>query len=166
MILTIDQLEASIQDSYYFQNGTTAWHSVIWQNVEVVPAGAVFDAANSNPTVKCLIYDFIISATDLFNLPLMGASVSVTLPNNVTIGALTGIDGYAVFTMIPQGRFAATVSYSGQITTATGDIAIAAANPASVQIPFSIPVIMSILVPAILACLVIIMVGRRKVIAT
>jgi hypothetical protein len=152
-------------DLYYVQNGTIAWYSIIWQNIEVVPAGAFFAVANSNPTAKCLIYDFTIRVTDLFNLPVSGASVSVTLPNNTTMDASTGMDGYTAFTMIPQGRFTATISYLGQITTITGDVAIAAARPARAQIPFSILVILSMFALAILACLVIIKIQRRRVAA-
>jgi hypothetical protein len=154
--------QSGLYSVYYIQNGTTAWHSVIWQKTEVVPVGAVFDAADGDPIVNCLIYGFTIRVTDLFNLPVLGASVSVTLPYNTTMYASTGIDGYAVFRMIPQGKFTATISYLGQTVTLDGDVATAAAYQTRAQITFSMLVISSLLVPAILTCLVIIFVKRRS----
>lgn len=42
------------EQSYLIQNGTTTWVSVIWQDREVSPPNATFDAKDGNPTVYCL----------------------------------------------------------------------------------------------------------------
>lgn len=148
-------------DFYYIQNGTTTWISITWQSTEVAPANTVFDAANGNPTVNCLIYDFTIRVNDLFGLPVLGASVSVVLPNGTTISASTGTDGTAFFTKIPQGKFTAKISYIGQTTTIKGDVANAAAYPVREKITFSLPVILFIFVPIVSACLLILIVRKR-----
>jgi len=150
-------------DLYYLQNGTTAWYSITWQNSEVAPANAVFDAADGNPTVDCLIYDFAVRVTDLFSLPVSGASMSTTLPNGTTVDALTGMDGLVVFTRIPQGSFTAQVFYMGQTATVIGDVAATASFPATARVNFSLPIILFMLVPTILACLLVLIVGKRRV---
>jgi len=152
-------------DLYYLQNGTNTWYSVTWQNTEVVPTNTVFDAADGNPTVNCLIYDFAIRVTDLFGLPVLGASVSVVLPNGTTVEASTRTDGSAIFTMIPKGRFTAKVSYIGQTTTIRGEVAETATYPAKAKITFSLPIILLILVPTVLAFLLILRVVKSRVTA-
>jgi len=147
---------------YYIQNGTTMWNSIMWQNTEVAPTNTFFDSVDGNPTVNCLIYDFTVRVTDLFGLPVFGASVIVTLPNGTTVATSTGIDGSAIFTTVPQGRFAADVSYLGQTTTIKGEVAETAQNSAQAQIIFSIPIILLMLVPVFLACFLIIVAMRRS----
>jgi len=150
-------------DLHYIQNGTTTWYSITWQNTEVAPTHTGFDAADGNPTVNCLIYDFSIRVTDLLGLPVSDASVSLILPNNTVINASTRTDGSAVFKKIPQGKFTAKISYIGQTTTITGNVAETATQLARVKITLSIPILLLILAPTILACLLILKVARRRV---
>lgn len=47
--------------SYYIQNGTITWSSIIWQDIEIYPSDASFDPANGDPTVnlKHVVVPFI-----------------------------------------------------------------------------------------------------------
>ena len=158
---TSDPLNSS--QLYYLQNGTTNWHSITWQNTEVVPSNAAFDAADGNPTVNCRIYDFLIKVTDILDLPVWGASVSVTLPNGTTVEASTKADGSTIFKMIPQGRFTARVLYVGQATTINSDVALAAARVPEAKItPSLLPIMLITFVPMVAACLLILIVARRR----
>lgn len=148
---------------YYIQNGTTTWHSITWQNAEVVPLNSAFDATSGNPTVNCRIYDFSIRVTDILHLSVWGASVSVTLPNGTTVEASTRADGSAVFKMIPQGRFTARVFYVGQAITMSSDVALAAAHLLEAKITLSLLLILLIAaVPIVAVCLLILIVARRR----
>ena len=158
---TSDPLNSS--QLYYLQNGTTNWHSITWQNTEVVPSNAAFDAANGNPTINCRIYDFSIRVTDILNIPVLGASVSVTLPNGTTVEASTKADGSTIFKMIPQGRFTVRVLYVGQATTINSDVALAAARVLEAKITLSLlPIMLITLVPIVAACLLILIVAKRR----
>jgi len=48
-------------EDYFIQNGTTTWHSIIWQDTEVLPTPVpTFDATNGNPIVYCEIYSITV----------------------------------------------------------------------------------------------------------
>lgn len=46
--------------SYYVQNGTITWSSIIWQGTEVVSEDVTFDATNDSPTVTCKVYSLTV----------------------------------------------------------------------------------------------------------
>jgi hypothetical protein len=58
------------------------------------------------------VYPQTIKATDVYNLPLRGASVNVTTLNGVEMSIVTDSQGMAVF-RVPIGLFSATVNYLG-----------------------------------------------------
>jgi len=67
--------------SYYIQNGTAIWSSIIWQGTQVFPAEVSFNATNGNPSVNCRIYSirgFIWRNYD-GTKELYGAPTSVTI---------------------------------------------------------------------------------------
>jgi len=150
-------------DVYYIQNGTTAWKSITWQSAEVAPANSVFDAADGNPTINCLIYNFAIRVTDIFGIPVSGASVSVVLPNGTKVQATTRTDGSVSFMRIPQGRFTAQVSFIGQTATIRGDIAQTAARPAEAKITMSLPILLLILFSTVSVSVIILVVVIRMI---
>lgn len=152
----------SPSNSYYLQNGTSEWYSIIWQNSEVVPSNVTFDSTDGYPAANCLVYDLMIRIVDFLNLPVCGASVSFTLPNETKISVSTGLNGVASLRLIAQGEYIARISYIGQTSTIKGNVAESAAHPARTQIVFSLPVILLILVPAVLVCLVLLMVTRSR----
>jgi len=119
---------------YYNQNGTTTWQSITWQDTEVAPTGASFDAALGNPTVNCRIYDFSIKVSDVLGFPASGAYVSVEFQNGRTRTVQTGLDGVALIHMVPAGEFTAHVSFLTQKVSVVGDVAAAALVPVEVEV--------------------------------
>ena len=147
---------------YYIQNGTTRWKSIIWQGVEVVPPDAYFDAANGNPRVNCLIYDFAVKVTDFLGFPVAGAYVSAELSNGRTVNMQTGTDGAAVIRMAPQGSFTALVSYLTETATVSGDVAEAALTSVTVKITFGLSILILLSVSCVLAVILAVFLVLRR----
>jgi hypothetical protein len=106
----------------------------MWQDTEVAPSGVSFDAALSNPTVNCRIYDFSIKVSDVLGFSVGGAYVSVEFQNGRTRRVQTGLDGVALIHMVPTGEFAAQVSFLTQKVSVAGDAAEAALVPIEVEV--------------------------------
>jgi len=73
--------------SFYIQNGTTTWSSIIWQGTEVSPEDLSFDATNGNPTVSCCIYSLTVNPVfyDNTGTALVQPSLwSIAFPNATT----------------------------------------------------------------------------------
>jgi len=146
---------------YYIQSGTTRWKSIIWQGVEVAPPDAYFDAANGNPTVNCLIYDFAVKVTDFLGFPVASAHVSAKLSNGRTVNMQTGTDGVAIIRMAPQGRFTALISYPTETATVSGDVAEAALTPVTVKITFGLSILILLSVSCVLAVFLVVFLMLR-----
>jgi parallel beta-helix repeat protein len=72
--------------SYYIQNGTTTWNSIIWQGTEVTPSSS-FDSANGNPTVNCKIFSLTVDPVfyDITGTALIQpSSWTIEFPNGTT----------------------------------------------------------------------------------
>lgn len=146
---------------YYIQNGTTQWKNITWQGVEVVPPDAFFDATDGNPLVNCLIYDFVVTVSDLLGFPVAGAQVSAKLSNGRTLNTQTGPDGIAVIRMAPQGEFTAWVSYLTETYRISGDVAEAALAPVAVKITFGLSVLILVSTLGALACVLVVLMVLR-----
>jgi len=73
--------------SYYIQNGTTIWSSIIWQGTEVYPSNVSFDPTIGNPTVNCKIYSLTVDPIfyDNTGTALIQPSLwSIGFPNGTT----------------------------------------------------------------------------------
>jgi hypothetical protein len=136
---------------YYVQNGTTRWASITWQDVDVVPPDAYFNATEGNPTVNCLIYDFAVKVSDFLGFPVAGAYVSAKLSNGRTVNTQTGPDGVAIIRMAPQGGFTAFVSYFTETTKISGNVAEAALAPVDVKTTFGFSILILISLSCVLA---------------
>jgi len=108
--------------SYYIQNGTTIWSSIIWQGTEVVPEDASFDATNGNPTVNCRVYSLTINPT--FNddagsvLYTNPSSWSIKFPN----GTIKAVSSSVTFSQTQAGEYS-LVSVVWQGTEVAPDVA-------------------------------------------
>jgi len=70
--------------SYYIQNGTTTWNSIVWQGSEVSP-GASFDPTDGNPTVNCRVYNVAIGFKDADGNVISNPSeYTLTFPNQTS----------------------------------------------------------------------------------
>jgi hypothetical protein len=157
---TISQQLSSLS-TYYTQNGTTRWESITWQGLDVAPNDAYFDVSEGNPTVNCLIYDFVVRVSDFLGFPVPGASVSVELPNGRTMNAQTGFDGVAVIRNAPLGEFSASVSFLAQTATVSGDVAEAALAPVEVEIALGLSILVLLFTSCALAVALVVLLFLR-----
>lgn len=98
--------------------------------------------------MKCKVYDLKITVKDVLGLPVIGASVSVTLPNQTVVQTQAGGNGTAIIPMVPGGSFMVNISYLWQGTTVAGSTSQATAI--STQLTFSpITLITLILIAAV-----------------
>lgn len=100
--------------SYYIQNGTTTWSSIIWQGTEVVPEVASFGATNGNPTVNCRVYSLTIDPTFNDNagsiLHTDPSSWVITFPN----GTEKTVSSSVTFSQTQTGNYSiASVVWQG-----------------------------------------------------
>lgn len=153
--------QLSSLSTYYIQNGTTWWESITWQGLDVAPNNSYFDASDNNPTVNCLIYDFVVKVSDFLGFPVGGASVSVKLSNGRTVNAQTGFDGVAVIRNVPLGEFSASVSFLGQNATASGDVAEAALAPVEVEIALGLSILVLLFASCVLAVALVVLLFLR-----
>jgi hypothetical protein len=126
------------QFSLWLDSGTQIQiYSIIWQSVDVKPAGQTNYTANFplNETIQCRIFNAQIRALDDQGNPVAGAQVTVTLANQTTISGFTDANGTLSLPMIPLGTFTATITYSGVTTTVTGDASGQAVTTAVISPP-------------------------------
>ncbi len=156
---------------YYIQNGTTQWESITWQGLDVAPNDAYFDAADGNPTMKCLIYDFVVRVSDFLGFPVGGAYVSVELSNGRTVNPQTGFDGVAVIRNAPLGEFSASISFLTQTAGGSGDVAESAFAPVEVEIALGLSVLVLLFASCVLVGVIVVFLvlrtarSRRMVVA-
>jgi len=70
--------------SYYIQNGTTTWSSIIWQDTEVCPSNISFDPTDGNPTIHCGVYSLTVDPAFYDNtgtVIIQSSSWSIEFPN-------------------------------------------------------------------------------------
>ena len=88
--------------------------SVTWMNWNVVTANdSIFKVVQpASLSFPLQVYQESIRATDVYGLPLQGASVNVTALDGAHLQVATDSQGVAIF-RVPLGLFSATVSYLG-----------------------------------------------------
>jgi len=135
--------------------------SVVWQNVDVKPNQNSSYVVNSplSQTVPCRIYDMKLTAKDYLNIPISGASVTVTFANQTTTHLTTASDGSVEIPMVPLGTYQATISYFGTSVSLSGD---ASAQPQLTgKIFTSLPSI-GVIVTAAVSCVAVAFLLFRK----
>ncbi len=99
-------------------------------------------------------FDLKLKVNDLFNLPITGASVSMTMPNGTTVTAITDNDGAISFPQAPCGPFSGTASYLFQTVPITGDLTPVSTTSVLVKINFSPPVLLCTILPIVGICII------------
>jgi hypothetical protein len=112
-------------EAAWIDNGTVfSISSIRWEGVDVKPVNLpIFYVYQSRTLqVNSLVYSGTITVVDLLGQPISGASGSITLANGTTISGQSRGDGTIRLTLIPLGRFHATVNNLGTSTTVDGDL--------------------------------------------
>jgi hypothetical protein len=116
--------EQSVQGLASWMNSGASFSitRLVWHGVDVKPAAAQYSVSGSaTTTIKALVYDATVKASDALGFPVSGATVKMTLANGTVITGSTGGDGTFVAPAIPLGTFTATVSGIGSSSQVTGD---------------------------------------------
>ena len=144
----------------WMDSGVWTIKQVTWGGVNVnpEPEPKLTIVAPQTWTVYCKVYAIRVTVKDIFNLPVLGVSVSVTLPNQTTITAQTDISGVATIELIPYGNYSVKTTYLMQTSTAMGHTA--QTTTVSTQVMLSLPVIGAIIAPIIIGIGIVIM--RKK----
>jgi hypothetical protein len=90
--------------SYYIQNGTTTWSSIIWRGTDVSPSSVSFDPTIGNPTVNCEVYSLTIDPVfyDTTGTTLVQpSSWSIEFPN----GTATTVSSLVMYSQIQGGNY-------------------------------------------------------------
>jgi len=88
--------------SYLIQNGTTTWHSIIWQGSNIVPSAPTsFDATNGNPSVNTRVYPLKLKNKEHLG-NLFTQNVILTFPNTTSL-TKTPSSGWINLTQVQNG---------------------------------------------------------------
>jgi hypothetical protein len=90
--------------------------SAYWDNVEVFSSsnGPVFTATSSRIlTLRLPVCAADIKVSDIFGMPVTGATVLLSFPNGTQLSSNTNNQGIAAFPESPEVPYAATVQYLG-----------------------------------------------------
>lgn len=91
--------------------------SIIWSAVNVMPSDSTYTILGPTLVIYCRVYDVTVVVKDIIDLPVLGAIVTLVLPNGTRASRMTNLKGKAIFYRIPTGMLSGTVSYLGIITT-------------------------------------------------
>jgi len=102
----------------WLRQGTITIANIIWSAVDVKPVDTTYPIQGpSTLTMNCRIYALTVEVYDSLSLPVVGANITLVLPNMTRVWLLTNSDGEAHFAQIPTGRLSGRVSYLGFITS-------------------------------------------------
>jgi hypothetical protein len=148
IIPTSLQIRTSQPNYTFAVQGSSAWldagstfviKQLVWENADVKPLGLVDSVdAPQNFTVTARVYDTTLMVSDYLQIPISGASATISLANGTSITRTTGTDGTISMALIPLGRFNATVSYLGASQEVSADVALQT-NQVDVRLPASLP---------------------------
>lgn len=146
----------------WMDGGIWTIKQVIWGTINVNPEPEPRLTIIQPQTWRlyCKVCDIVVNVKDIFNLPVWGVSVSITLPNQTTITVQTDRNGAAAFELVPYGTYSIKTAYLMQTSTATGYIA--QTTIFSTQIVFSLPVIGATIVPIALSIAIVLVMKKKK----
>ena len=106
--------------SYYLQNGTYQWKSIVWRGIDVIPSPApTFDPTGGSPTVKCRVYPLTVYVKDYLTLAVSGADVGIYLPDGTLLtSGRSGGGGEITFSQLPISDYKVEVTFLGLKTIA------------------------------------------------
>lgn len=125
--------------SYYLQNGTFQWTSIVWQGIDVMPSPALtFDSIHDSPTINCRVYPLTVYVRDYLALAVSGADVSLYLPDGtlLTYGK-SGAGGEIAFSQLPASDYKVETAFLGFRTSAA--LSLASDKTVEMKLFLSIP---------------------------
>jgi hypothetical protein len=143
---------------------TVSVASVYWHGVDVAPTpAAVYQAASPfSIAVKARIYDATIAVKDPLGLAVGGADASITLVNGTSFQATTAGDGTITLSMVPLGRYTATVTALGVSSSLSGDASVEETGVVQVPLSWALIIALVLIAAAVLIGLVLFIRRRRR----
>jgi len=134
--------------SYYLQNGTYRWKSVVWRGIDVVPSPSpTFDPTGGSPTVKCRVYPLTVYVKDYLTLAVSGAEVGIYLPDGTLLtSGRSGGGGEITFSQLPISDYKVEVTFLGLKTIAA--LSLTSDKTMEIRILLSIPMLVIICIVA------------------
>lgn len=91
--------------TYFIQNGSTTWYSILWQGSEVAPTStSTFDAADGDPLIHCSVYSLTIIPNFYDNVGttiVLPSSWSIDFPNST----VTAISSSVTYDQTQAGNY-------------------------------------------------------------
>ena len=102
----------------WLPQGTLMISNIVWSAVDVKPSNTTYTIRGPRTlSIRCRVYDVIVLVKDSIDLPVLGANVTLILPNGTVASRMTGDGGFANFYRVPAGMLSGTVANLGIITT-------------------------------------------------
>lgn len=102
-----------------------------------------------NYTIPLLVYSDTVKVTDVYGVPISGATVRLSTGNGMNITGKTGPSGTVTFEQVPLGTYAGTVTYlgvsAGITSSAVGN------NATTVTLVLSYPFFLTLIIFGVLA---------------
>jgi len=130
--------------SYYLQNGTYQWKSIVWRGIDVVPSPPpTFDPTDGNPAVNCRVYPLTVYVKDYLTMAVSGADVGIYLPNGTLFtSGKSGAGGEITFSQLPISDYKVEVTFLG-LKTSTA-LFLTSDKTVEIRIFLSIPMLVII----------------------